>query len=59
MTVLVVDDQPDVVRGILEGVNWKKLHVDRALGAGSAEEARGIFKTQHVDILLCDIERPA
>ena len=59
MTVLVVDDQPDVVRGILEGVNWKKLHVDRALGAGSAEEARGIFKTQHVDILLCDIEMPA
>ena len=59
MTVLVVDDQPDVVRGILEGVDWKKLHIDRALGAGSAEEAKGIFKTQQVDILLCDIEMPA
>ena len=44
MTVLVVDDQPDVVRGILEGVDWKKLHIDRALGAGSAEEAKGFSK---------------
>ena len=59
MTVLVVDDQPDVVRGILEGVDWKKLHIDRALGGRQCRRSQGIFKTQQVDILLCDIEMPA
>lgn len=58
MYVLVVDDQPDVVKGILSGVNWARLKVDRAFGAHSGEEARRILQTQQIDILLCDIEMP-
>lgn len=59
MVVLVVDDQPDVVSGILSGVNWKRLRVEKPLGAQSGEEARAILTREQVDILLCDIEMPA
>ena len=33
MKILVVDDQPDVVAGILDGVNWRALHVEKAYSA--------------------------
>ena len=58
MKVLVVDDQPDVVRGILDGVNWSRLKIEAAFGANSAAEAREILKREQIDILLCDIEMP-
>ena len=58
MKVLVVDDQPDVVRGILDGVNWSRLKIESAFGANSAAEAREILKREQIDILLCDIEMP-
>lgn len=55
MKVLVVDDQPDVVRGILDGVNWSRLKIEAAFGANSAAEASEILKREQIDILLCDI----
>lgn len=42
MKILVVDDQPDVVAGILDGVNWRALHVEKAYSALSAEEAKDL-----------------
>lgn len=42
MKVLVVDDQPDVVAGILDGVNWRALHVEKAYSALSAAEAKDL-----------------
>ncbi len=58
MKVLIVDDQPDVVQGILSGVNWKRLKVEKAYGACSAKEAREILEREKIQILLCDIEMP-
>ncbi len=58
MTVLIVDDQPDVVRGEEQGVNWKKLGIDTILTAYSVPEAEKLLLSQQVDILLCDIEMP-
>ena len=31
MKILIVDDQPDVVKGILSGVNWERVGVDLSL----------------------------
>ena len=42
MKILVVDDQPDVVAGILDGVNWRALHVEKAYSALSAAEAKDL-----------------
>lgn len=59
MTVLIVDDQTVVVSGILFGIDWDRLRVDRTLKAYNAFEAKKILKEYQVDILLCDIEMPA
>ena len=58
MTVLIVDDQPDVVRGEQQGIDWGKLGIGRILTAYSVPEARELLLGERVDILLCDIEMP-
>ena len=58
MKVLVVDDQPDVAAGILDGVDWRALHVEKAYSALSAAEAKALLLREKIDILLCDIEMP-
>ena len=58
MRVIVVDDQPDVVTGIRDGLNWKELGVSEVLTATSAAAARKQILEGDVDILLCDIEMP-
>ena len=58
MTVLIVDDQPDVVRGAKQGVDWKMLGIDRILTAYSVPEAESLLLSEQVEILLCDIEMP-
>ena len=58
MTVLIVDDQPDVVRGEEQGVDWKKLGIDTILTAYSVPEAEELLLSRQVDVLLCDIEMP-
>ncbi|MGB8455969.1 MAG: response regulator [Anaerocolumna sp.] len=58
MTVLIVDDQINVVSGIMFGVNWEKIRVSRVLKAYNAYEAKKILSTDKVDVMLCDIEMP-
>lgn len=48
MKILVVDDQPDVVAGILDGVNWRALHVEKAYSALSAEEAKDLLLREKI-----------
>ena len=50
MKILVVDDQPDVVAGILDGVNWRALHVEKAYSALSAAEAKDLLLREKIDI---------
>jgi two-component system response regulator YesN len=58
MIVLVVDDQINVVDGIVFGVDWKKLNVSKVLRAYNAFEAKEILVSNIIDIILCDIEMP-
>ena len=58
MNVLIVDDQVDVVQGILSGVDWPSVGIRQAFPSYSAAEAQTVLQTNHVDILLCDIEMP-
>lgn len=58
MTVLVVDDQINVVNGIVSGVDWAGAGVSKVLHAYNAAMARDILENQPVDILLSDIEMP-
>lgn len=58
MVVLIVDDQPDVVRGIHKGVDWERIGVSRILTANSVSVAEKQLMTNQIDIILCDIEMP-
>ena len=58
MTVLIVDDQPDVVWGEQNSIDWKNLGIQRILTAYSVGDAETLLLEESVDILLCDIEMP-
>lgn len=58
MTILIVDDEPLAVQGILDGVNWEKLGFEKVLTANSYAEAISVFKNTYVDVLVSDIEMP-
>ena len=57
-TVLIVDDQPDIVDAIAREVEWEKLHIHRILKAYNAMEAKLVILENKVDIIFCDIEMP-
>ena len=58
MTVLIVDDQPDVVHAEKQGVDWGKIGVETILTAYSVPDAEKLLLERKVDVLLCDIEMP-
>lgn len=58
MNVLAVDDQINVLNGLMVGVQWKKLGIDQVYKAGNAAEAKRILRACTVDILMSDIEMP-
>ena len=44
MNVLAVDDQINVLNGLMVGVQWKKLGIDQVYKAGNAAEAKRILR---------------
>lgn len=58
MRLLIVDDEPFAVEGILHCCDWTEYGIQEIFTAYSADEARGILKDKKVDVLICDIEMP-
>lgn len=59
MNVLIVDDQREIVEGMIQGICWEKFpEIRHVSGAETAKKAREIISAQKIDILLCDIEMP-
>lgn len=58
MNVIIIDDQTHVVNGLYQGINWKRLNIERVWTANSAEEAKQVIQREHIHIMLCDIEMP-
>ncbi len=56
MNLLIVDDEPDVIDGILTGVDLERLGFTKVYTARSGEEAMQIMLQNPVDILVTDIE---
>ena len=56
MTILLVDDERQVLDGILHGVNFTALGFTKILTARSGEEAQEIILREKIDILVTDIE---
>jgi YesN/AraC family two-component response regulator len=58
MNIIIVDDQISVLNGIMSGINFNKIGIDRVFTATNVSEAKEIIKTNDIDILLSDIEMP-
>lgn len=58
MTILLVDDQISILSGLISGIDWDALGVTAIRTADSARIARQILTSEHIDVLLCDIEMP-
>lgn len=58
MNLLLVDDEPVSIQGILAGVDWTACGIDRVFTAYSAQMAKEIIQKETVDVALLDIEMP-
>ncbi|OXS52864.1 DNA-binding response regulator [Cohnella sp. CIP 111063] len=56
--LLIVDDEPIAVEGLKSGVDWSGIGITRLFEAYSPDQAKEIFRSEPIDILLCDIEMP-
>lgn len=58
MNLLIVDDEYEIIAGMMQSINFEKLGFENVFTAQSAQQARGIMENSHIDILLTDIEMP-
>ena len=56
--ILIVDDEPYAVDGLLHGVPFSELGFGEVLTANSVPEARQILLTREIDVIITDIEMP-
>lgn len=56
MNLLIVDDEQQILEGILQGVRWELLNFTEVFTAKGYEQAVRIFESHTIDILLSDIE---
>ena len=58
MNVLIVDDEPISVDGLVDMIHWESLGISEVLTAYSMKGAQRIFEEKPVDIMISDIEMP-
>lgn len=58
MNVIIIDDQISVLKGIVSGVNFKRLGIDHVFTSTNVSDAEEIIKANDIHILLSDIEMP-
>lgn len=56
MNLLIVDDEPMLIDGIMKGVRWELLDFEKVLIARNYEQATAVLSSERVDVLLTDIE---
>lgn len=58
MNILLVDDQLEVLQGVLVSIHWGQLDISGRFIATNIYEAKEIIQKNQIDLLLCDIEMP-
>lgn len=56
MTLMVLDGQTNIVRGIMSSVDWEKPRLEEVIPTYHTAEVRVIMEIQPADVLLCDTE---
>lgn len=58
MVILLVDDDLDVIEGIMDGVDFEALGFQQVFCAQTSKRAKEILCSQAVSVMLTDIEMP-
>lgn len=58
MTLLIVDDERIAIEAITANMDFGKLGIEHVLTANSMTQAQELFRENHIEIVLCDIEMP-
>ena len=56
MNLLIVDDEVQILQGLLSGIRWELLQFQEVLTAKNYSQAVEAFQNWQIDILLSDIE---
>ena len=56
MVILIVDDEPDIIEGVITGVDLEGLGFTEVMTARSGEQAMELMRRKPADVLLTDIE---
>ena len=56
--VLIADDEPSVLKYLMDGIQWDELGLTVAAAVNNGEEALRILKTGKIDIAILDIRMP-
>lgn len=58
MNILLVDDEQDILDGMILGIDFEALGIGTVFTASSSSEAKSMILSNHIDILVADIEMP-
>lgn len=58
LNLLIVEDEKEILNGIMAGVRWEEIGIDMVCEATSMETAVRQFDLNRIDMVLCDIELP-
>lgn len=56
--ILLVDDEIHAIEGLKADLDLEKLGISRLLVAHNVKQAKELFASERIDIMLCDIEMP-
>ena len=56
--ILLVDDEDYTLEGLQHGISFESMGFEKVFTACNVVAARQLLLTEHIDIMLCDIEMP-
>ncbi|SEA61262.1 response regulator [Paenibacillus sp. 276b] len=58
MKILIADDDPFTLQGIIGAINWDQFGIDLVLQASNGSKALDIARQEHPELLLTDVRMP-
>ncbi|HPF86646.1 MAG TPA: response regulator [Candidatus Limiplasma sp.] len=58
MKLLIVDDEPVIVRGLLRLLDYESMGFDRVLSATDSRKALTLLREERPEVMLADVEMP-
>lgn len=58
ISMLIVDDEQLLTLSLKADIDWERLGISHVYTAYNSRQAKAIFESESIDLMLCDIEMP-